>query len=261
MEAKICTVDHTVKVLLSANGFRNYFSFKGVEVNEELLAQMGERIRKLGKETNYYKAVENLTQESPEEFEFCVGFKISIKNLFQLINEKSNFPLKSKLSDSKKQSVKRGVSQVEDASTSNRNKKQAREKQPEEHELKIREKITNLITICNPSIDVDNIQFNLEQVQTTENSVAFSTLCFLCQDPLKISVVINNNYVKYRFDTYIKHIQRKHKDAAKRLQDLKVRKLIKKSFIRLQYLGSIPLKILSFNFFSFLSYVLKQLWL
>lgn len=223
VEGNFCAVDPTIKVLLSANGFRNYYAFKGIEVDDILIENLAARIKSLGKDSDYYKSIMELTQEQPEDFVMCLGFKTNIINLFKVINEQPNFPIKSEMNDQKKRAAKRDASHIEEPSTSNKSLKHAKIiTSIEDHEKKIRGKVEGLIKACNPSIDEENINFGLEHLKTTENSVVFTTHCFLCKTPLQISAVtMNNNYIQYRIDNYTKHVLRKHKEAAKNLMDLK----------------------------------------
>lgn len=78
-------VDSLICVVLTANGFTNFFSFKDVEVDENFLKMLEEAVNYLSPETRLYKALEKISSTQPTALKLRLGHINSIKHIFSSI--------------------------------------------------------------------------------------------------------------------------------------------------------------------------------
>jgi len=198
------------------------------------LSKIGARINKLKKGTAHYNWIETLTEEEPENFEMTIGSVNEIKNLFQKLNNIGSFPEKLMTTATSQDSQnaklvkrtscdKKSVKRTSDENQPSSNKKMKPLPDTDTCMSILKEKIIKMIKIANPSIDEQQLNPELVLVKSSSDTATFSSACFLCNQPLQVSInKKKDGYSQSRIETYTTHIERKHEEEGKRLKEQKV---------------------------------------
>jgi len=224
--ANICGhVDETVKLVLSINGFRSINSFKRITINEDLLLRMTQKIKNLPPSSKYYEKFEKLTGESPANYEIEVGCESSIYDILDKMKDCEILAMSE--NEEVVGSAPRGKKRRSDESSNQTSTKSLKLTVPNVPLIKetLVKKISSMINIANPSLNMNNFEVPLNDCNTTDDGATFSTFCFLCNTPVSVSCKrMNTGYFQSRIDNYTKHIERRHQEEGQRLKDFKVKK-------------------------------------
>lgn len=194
------------------------------------MANIVERVKKLKINSLFYDLILKSTNDNPEEFELLPGTEGSIKNVFNEIN-------KLEVHDFDQFNIE--IVNVDEilipTSSTNRSKKRPANdpaqsssfkipKLSEEiHAVKLKEKVIEIISIANPSIEPNSIDISMIPSNTNNDNLSYKVQCFLCSAKLSLSVVVlDNKYVQYRVSNYSRHIEKKHEVEGQRIKEKKV---------------------------------------